>query len=147
MRGLRALAALVAALPWVAASSLAPSWFREGVGVTFLPLCHHWVGRVLVVGGAPMCVCSRCAGVYAGLAAGFALSAPLATGTYRRLLAVAVALAAVDVVTQDLGVHAPWHPARLATGALLGWTMAAWMVRETLRARWSPRSPASPRCG
>lgn len=128
----RAGAALLCALPWLRAWPSTPGWLGRVVGLTFLPLCHHWAGRVLELGGEPMCVCSRCAGLYAGLAAGFLLPAPaLADRTYRRVLTVAIAAMAVDVVTQDAGLHAPWHPARLATGLAVGWALAAWVVRAT----------------
>lgn len=80
-----------------------------------------------------MVVCSRCAGLYLGVALGVALPLPrrwLPHG--RALVLAAVAIAAIDVLTQDLGLHAPYHPGRLATGLLLGWSGCAFMM-GTLR--------------
>ena len=142
MTRLRLAAVVLCALPWLRALNLAPLWLAHAVDLAFLPLCHHWPGRVLVLSGEAMCVCSRCAGLYAGLALGFLLAAPKLTDrVYARLLAVAIALAVLDVVTQDVGLHAPLHAVRLATGAGIGWVAAAWMVRATSRSRRSPRQP------
>jgi uncharacterized membrane protein len=138
--GLRLAAALLSALPWLRVLPGVPLWLAQLVDRTFLPLCHHWAGRVLVLGGEPMCVCSRCAGLYAGLALGFLLPGPkLDDHVYARAFGGALAAALLDIVTQDLGLHPPSHPVRLLTGALLGWTAAAWMVRATSPRR-SPRS-------
>jgi uncharacterized membrane protein len=129
---LRLGAGVVALLPWVRAIGALPAWVAGLVDTAFLSLCHHLPGRVLSVGGEAMCVCSRCAGLYGGLALGFVVASPrLADATYRRIVMLAAALTALDVVTQDLGLHAPSHPVRLATGALLGWAVAAWMVEAS----------------
>jgi uncharacterized membrane protein len=80
-----------------------------------------------------MVVCSRCAGIYLGLALGVALPLPgrwLPHG--RALVLLALGLAALDVITQDLGLHPPFHPTRLATGLLLGWSGCAFLM-GTLR--------------
>ncbi len=130
MKRARFGAALLCALPWGVAAPLVPAWVRGVVALTFAPLCHHLADRVLTLATGPMCVCSRCAGLYAGLATGFLAPAPLAGGTYRKLLTVALLFACVDVVTQDLGWHAPNHVTRLATGAALGWVASAWMARS-----------------
>ena len=135
MKGVRFGAALLVALPWlrawIQACRCLPDWLNRLIDEAFRPLCHHMAGRVLVLSGQPMCVCSRCAGLYAGLAVGFLVGGPRLEGrTYARMVVVAIAAAVVDVVTQDAGLHAPYHPARLATGALLGWTTAAWMGQE-----------------
>lgn len=142
MTRLRFAAVLLCALPWLRALHGAPAWLAQTVDLVFLPLCHHWPGRVLVLSGDAMCVCSRCAGLYAGLALGFLLTAPKLTDrVYARLLAVAISLAILDVVTQDIGLHAPLHPVRLVTGASVGWVAAAWMVCATSQSRRSPRQP------
>ena len=84
-----------------------------------------------MLGGEAMCVCSRCAGLYGGLALGFLLPPPaLEDRSFRRLLAVALAAMGIDVAMQDAGLHAACHPVRLATGVMVGWTAAAWMVRS-----------------
>jgi len=141
-------AALVCALPWLRslAGTHAPEWARRLVDEAFLPLCHHWPLRVLVLGGEAMCVCSRCAGLYGGLAVGFAFGklAPLEPRTLRLLFGIGLASMLLDVVTQDAGLHAPSHLVRLSTGAFLGWVVATWMVQATSQPR---RSPAMPQRG
>jgi uncharacterized membrane protein len=140
VRSLRGVAAVLCALPWLRLWSSTPIALGNLIDLTFLPLCHHWSGRVLLVGAKPMCVCSRCAGLYAGLAVGFVLSAPsVTTRTHSRLLALALGIAVVEVALQDAGVHAPYHPTRLATGAFVGWAAAAWMVEAAIS-----RLPGSP---
>jgi uncharacterized membrane protein len=142
VKGLRLAAALVCALPWLRALHATPVWLAALVDVGFFPLCHHWAGRVIVLQGQAMCVCSRCAGLYAGLAGGFLLGAPkLGDHMYARLLGLALFLTALDVVTQDAGLHAPFHPVRLLTGGCVGWIVGAWMVRSTSPSRRSPRRP------
>jgi uncharacterized membrane protein len=96
-------------------------------------MCHQRPERSLWFLGAPMVVCSRCAGVYLGVALGVALPLPRRLLAYGRgLVIAAIALATLDVITQDLGLHAPFHPVRLATGLLLGWTGCAFLI-GTLR--------------
>lgn len=129
---LRVLLVAAGALPWVlllfpgSSAWLSPS---------FVLLCHQKVERTLTIGGETMLVCSRCAGLYGAAALG--ALAPLPRRWLPRgvlLIGVAIALAVVEVALQDAGVHAPWHPTRLATGALIGWTasgsMFAWLAKE-----------------
>ena len=75
-----------------------------------------------------MVVCSRCAGVFAGIAVGAIAPLPRSLVSIGRALVLgAVGLAALDVITQDLGLHAPFHPTRLATGVLLGYSATAFL--------------------
>lgn len=137
---LRLGAALLLLLPWARSMPGAPVWAAHVIDYVFLPLCHHSPSRVLVIDGEPMCVCSRCAGLYGGLALGLLLGLPRAR--YERLFWVAAFLTLLDVVTQDVGLHAPFHPVRLATGAFLGWVVASWIVQTVSeRARRSPLAP------
>ena len=130
---LPALAALLVAaglFPWLIA--LRPAWSRAVFDV-FRTACHQRPERTLTILGAPMVVCSRCAGLYLGVAIGVALPLPRRLLPHGRALVIAaIAIAALDVLTQDLGLHAPFHPARLATGVLLGWSASAFMM-GTLR--------------
>jgi uncharacterized membrane protein len=92
-----------------------------------------------------MCVCSRCAGLYAGVAIAALLTRfsalRRAPGCRERRLKLALHVGLVlmiaDIVTQDMGLHAPWHPVRLATGAWVGGALAAWMLREIEDQRFS----------
>ena len=117
-------------LPWLLA--LRPGWSRALFHV-FRAICHQRPERTLTILGAPMVVCSRCAGLYLGLAIGVVLPLPRRLLPHGRALVIAsVAMATLDVLTQDLGLHAPFHPVRLATGVLLGWSGCAFMM-GTLR--------------
>jgi uncharacterized membrane protein len=112
-------------MPWIIALAGASAFFFP----EFRVFCHQRPERTLVLLGAPMVVCSRCAGVYAGVALGAVI--PLASRwlTHGRAFVLAsVVLALVDVVTQDLGLHPPFHPTRLATGFLMGYAASAFMV-------------------
>ncbi|MEP7120593.1 MAG: DUF2085 domain-containing protein [Byssovorax sp.] len=127
------LAALLVAaglFPWLIA--LRPEWSRAVFDV-FRTVCHQRPERTLTILGAPMVVCSRCAGLYLGVAIGVPLPLPRRWLPYGRAMVMsAIGIAALDVLTQDLGLHAPFHPVRVATGLLLGWTACAFMM-GTLR--------------
>jgi uncharacterized membrane protein len=85
----------MAALGWVALLAVAPfwleqpahSWQRELAALTYVAgsgLCHQLPRRSFALAGHPMPVCGRCAGLYAGGAAGLLAAALLRP---RRLLA------------------------------------------------------------
>jgi len=65
------------ALAWCALAA-SPPWLHHAghdgaamvVRLLFLPVCHQIVSRSLHVGGEPLAVCARCAGLYAGFLAG-----------------------------------------------------------------------------
>ena len=48
---------------------------------------------------------------------------------------IAGAIMLADVVTQDLGIHPPWHATRLLTGALLGWVASSALVTAIMNER------------
>jgi uncharacterized membrane protein len=135
MRLLRGGLAFVGLLPWLRSfgGAILPGAAREAIEWTFAPLCHHLPERTLWIGGAPMCVCSRCAGLYAGL-----VIAALWPRSYDRncgkacgrLFSIGVALALIDILSQDLGLHPPSNPVRWATGAWVGVALGAWMLSE-----------------
>jgi uncharacterized membrane protein len=129
--GLRALLLVAGLLPWLFALARARP---PTLILVFRTLCHQRPERTLAVLGAPMLVCSRCAGLYAGVALGALLALPRRALPHgRAIVLAAVAVALVDIVTQDLGLHPPLHPVRLGTGLLLGWSASAWtfsLLRE-----------------
>lgn len=110
------------ALPWLLLS-LPGSFDAFGkFGALFATLCHQRPERSLAHEGVHMVVCSRCAGLYLGMAIASLTLVP------RRWLnragwaiGLCVVPALIDVITQDLGLHAPWHPSRLVTGFVMGW--------------------------
>lgn len=133
-RLVRAVFLFIGALPWwipVARARLDLGVLGDALDGVFVSMCHRLPERSLVVGGALMPVCSRCAGIFAGLAAGALIARPrLAMPVWRVILGIAAALMAADVITQDLGLHPVWHPARLATGFLLGYGMVVAFVTQ-----------------
>jgi uncharacterized membrane protein len=194
----RGLLVLGGFLPWLRALAgrELPTSVKHAIDQASSALCHHLPDRTLVLRGDAMCVCSRCAGLYAGvaLAALFSLpgrhvrgrrhvsgsagawsrpkaaawstpgrhvrgsaaawstpgrhvrgsaaawSTPGGQGgvaRYRLALHVGLACMLADIVTQDLGLHAPWHAIRLATGAWVGGALAAWMLGEIGDQRFS----------
>lgn len=138
MRGalLRVALGFVGALPWLSAlgGRVLPAALTRAIELAFAALCHHVPERTLGMHAQPMCVCSRCAGLYAGIAlAAFGSWSRGGARPFRLFLGAGLVLMVADVVTQDLGLHAPWHAARLATGALVGGSAAAWMLSSC---RW-----------
>jgi len=141
---LRIALAFVGALPWLSGlggRTLPPS-LKRAIELAFAASCHHAPERTLVIHAQAMCVCSRCAGIYAGVA--LAALCSWQRGGRRALRVALVAGAALmiaDIVTQDLGLHPPWHAARIVTGALVGGAAAAWMLAGF---NDSPRGSLSP---
>lgn len=116
-------------LPWIlplARARLPLGRAGELLDLFFLPMCHRLPERTLALVGVSMPLCSRCAGIFAGLALGSLIQRPrLEIARWRILVVVAGALMVLDVVTQDLGLHPVWHATRIATGLLFGYAIAA----------------------
>ena len=128
--GLRALLFTAASLPW--AGPWLPGTARRALGLAFAPICHQRPERTLVLAGHAMSVCSRCAGLYAGVALGALVAWPrLGSTRYRSVFAIAAALLLMDVVAQDSGLHPVWHLSRLLTGAACGYVASAWLSHES----------------
>jgi uncharacterized membrane protein len=132
--GLRALLVVAGLLPW--AAPWLPRAARVALGLALAPICHQRPERTLVFAGHAMSVCSRCAGLYMGVALGALLAWPLLSERrWRKALAIAAGAMAIDVLSQDLGLHPVWHGARLATGALAGYVASAWLAQSVLAQR------------
>jgi len=102
----------------------------------FVAVCHRMSSRTLRLAGVAMPVCSRCAGIFGGLALGMLVCWPRPTLRQTRIgLLGAGLLMLADVLTQDLGVHPVWHATRLATGGLLGYLAAVALVAAIVRER------------
>jgi uncharacterized membrane protein len=135
---------LVGSLPWwlpVARRTLpgAPLWLL--LDWLFLPVCHRLPSRTLMITGVAMPLCSRCAGIFAGLALGALVERPrLGLRAARWALATAGLLMLLDVLAQELGWHPLWHSTRIATGVLLGHLMACTLFAAIRRER--PPAPA-----
>jgi uncharacterized membrane protein len=110
----------------------------------FRLLCHRLPGRVLSIGGVPMPLCSRCAGLWLGLSASAVLGRPaLGLGALRVVFALAMAFLLGEVALQDLGLRPLSHATRALSGLLVsvpfGGTLGALIGREL-----GPPSPALP---
>lgn len=129
----RASFVVVGALPWLV--PLLRAWLPLGAAgvaldASFTTLCHRLPERSLVLAGVTMPVCSRCAGIFAGVALGALLALPaLSPRAWRIAITAAAAAMLVDVLTQDLGLHPIWHATRLATGIAFGYPLGAACVR------------------
>jgi uncharacterized membrane protein len=137
---LRGSCAVAGSLPWLRGllGRGLPASLGRAIDQAFSALCHHLPDRTLVLRGEAMCVCSRCAGFYAGVAIAALLGpffavVPGRADRFRVALGAGLALMLVDVVTQDAGLHAPWHPVRLVTGAWVGGALATWMLGDCQR--------------
>ena len=126
IRLLRVAIAAVGLLPW--ALGLLPLSTPE-LRVVFHTMCHQLPERTWQLRGEPMMVCSRCAGLYAGIAAGALLPLPRRWLSFgRALFCAALGLNLIEFGTEALGLRSLSHPPRMAVGALLGWVMAALAV-------------------
>lgn len=111
----------------------------------FVVVCHRRLSRTLLIAGLAMPVCSRCAGIFAGLALGALTCWPRPTlKQARNGLLAAGALMVADVLLQDLGIHPLWHSTRLLTGILLGYIMAVALMAAIRRERRRQPSPVVP---
>ncbi len=106
------------------------------IELPFMFVCHQLPERTIHVAGHAMPLCSRCAGIFSGLALGAILCWPrLTVKRARVLLALGGLLMLADVVTQDLGLHPVWHPTRLLSGGLLGWIACAALMTAIIGAQ------------
>ena len=120
---------VVGVAPWIlslARAALPLGRAGELLDLLFVPMCHRIPARTLYFADVPMPLCSRCAGIFAGLALGALIMRPrLSLAQWRIAVAVTSALILLDIVTQDLGVHPIWHVTRVATGLLFGFAIGA----------------------
>ena len=136
---LRALVFAAGALPFVALA-----WPSAAAPLSYAlsSVCHRIPERTLSIDGVAMLVCSRCAGLYAGVMVGALLPMPAwLSARLRGTLIVVACLAIAEVALQDLHLVPLSHARRLATGFLLGWAPAAAMTRA-LRSSDAAPAPA-----
>lgn len=121
--------AVVGLMPWWL--PLARAYLPiEPVGMFFdalyVVICHRLPERTITLAGIAMPLCSRCAGIFTGLALGAITLRPRLRIKHARIALVAAGLLMLaDVLMQDLGIHPVWHTTRLVTGALVGWVASA----------------------
>lgn len=129
---LRAALVLVGAAPFVI-PLLPAGHVRSLLDLAYWPACHRLPERTLAFGGVLMPLCSRCAGVFAGL--GVAAVSPwrprLSLRGHGVATGVATLVMLLDIVTQDLGLRPLWHPTRLATGLAVGFLLGSALLEAT----------------
>jgi uncharacterized membrane protein len=128
---------LVGAMPWwlpMLQALLPLGLVGTSLELPFMFLCHQLPERTIVIMGEAMPLCSRCAGIFTGLALGAITCWPrLTIQRARILLALGGLLMLADVVTQDLGMHPVWHATRLVTGGILGWLGCAALMTAIIK--------------
>jgi uncharacterized membrane protein len=138
---------IVGILPWIVpfARGYLPLEVGEALDRLFWPVCHRFPDRTIELAGWLMPLCSRCAGIFAGIAVGAIVAWPrLSLRAWRLVLIAAAAIMIAEVLTQDLGLHPVFHPTRIATGVALGYAMAAAFTTSVLFRLSAPRDPAPP---
>ena len=122
---MRLLLALSGALPWML---VAFSRYTSAMRPLFKSFCHQIPERSLTFFGTPMVVCSRCAGIYAGIALGAVMpSFDFMARHGRLLLWVALFIVLSDVFVQNYLLHSINHTLRITTGFIAGWTASAFL--------------------
>lgn len=123
----RGLLLLVGLSPWLlplARAKLGLGDVGVALDLVFFTMCHRRAARTLVFEGVAMPLCSRCAGIFLGVAVAALIARPIVPMyTWRWAFTAACALMLIDVLTQDLGLHPVWHTTRIATGVLVGYGM------------------------
>lgn len=119
-----------------------------GVYGAFGLACHQIPERSLAVAGFPLAVCARCAGLYAGFAAGvllYPLARPLgvAEAPARAWLVPAALPTTVDFLLGVTGLWANTHLSRFSTAALLGACAALYVVPALVELGYKLRPAAA----
>ena len=97
----------------------------------FRPLCHGIASRCIVLWGALMPICARCAAIYAGLLAGlilFRFLPRLPEKFMRRAMYVAAIPMVIDGLTQATGLRTSTNALRIVTGLLASFVFGWWVL-------------------
>jgi uncharacterized membrane protein len=107
--------------------ALAPALHQPLVSIAVLAFfsraCHEEPSRSLWLAGVAMAVCARCFGIYVGAAIGVVVRVQRQQAL--QILAAALALNALDVLTEAAGLHADLPALRVCMGVALGVAVAA----------------------
>ena len=123
-------------------------WLRQFLDVAFLDTldrvlglqCHRLDARVANLGGVPMAVCSRCAGIYAGVLGGTLLARPRwSVRTTAWVVLGAVVVLVIEAGLEASGLLPTVHTLRAITGAALAWPVSA-LATQRLCASLTRRS-------
>jgi uncharacterized membrane protein len=134
---IRLLLVFVGALPWALAAFGSSA---HSLHFIFKDFCHQMPERTLTICGAPMAICSRCAGIYAGIAIG-ALLPPMAfMGRHGRVaIWIAFSIVMLDVAIQNYMLHSINHFFRITTGFVAGWAASAFLFSSIDDAKLQPK--------
>lgn len=119
--------------------AIAPAWLAShgylltmaAIFAFFSKVCHQRPERSIVLFGAPVAVCVRCLGIYAGAAFGSLLR--INHRAAMRALAAALALNCADVASELLHIHGNMPLSRLLIGAALGIAASLTLASESRR--------------
>ncbi|NTW49558.1 MAG: DUF2085 domain-containing protein [Chlorobiales bacterium] len=102
-----------------------------GIYTGFSHICHQQADRCLFISGYPMAICARCTAIYAGIGAGSLFVRPINLSpnkSYIAILALALGLVGLDVLTEWIGIYENFLPTRLLTGLLFGISLSPFLL-------------------
>jgi uncharacterized membrane protein len=137
-----------AAVVWVLlllAAPFLPAPLSAAVYVVGSFICHQRPERSFFLSGLQLPVCARCAGIYAGVAAGALAATSLPPVRRPRLLVlIAIVPALVSLVVEWTGLSPLSNTIRAATGVLAGGLVAAVVLATLHYEQCAPRRPIAP---
>lgn len=119
----------------------ADPWRLQWQHQIFSSLCHQVTGRSFWINGQPMAVCSRCFGIYAGLACTWAFiplipySASNSGKCLKWLLMVLAAVNVVDVFANLLGIWQNTLLSRMILGVMLSGSAVAFIGTSLMKVK------------
>jgi len=143
------LVVALAAVAWalaIAGAPLLPEPLAAVIYVIGSGVCHQRPERSFHLFDAQLPVCARCAGIYAGAAAGAALAimGGWRTGDRdRRLMTIAAVPTVLTVVAEWVGLWHPGNPARALAGLVLGTVVSAVLVATLQSDKCAPPRPTA----
>ena len=141
-RDTKIVLAFIAAIPTVilGAATLCTWAISQGASMRwrllFRLMCHGKVERCVELFGAPMPICARCVGIYAGMLLGILAfwAVPLLREKVMRGVAFAAAAPlALDGLTQLTGLRESTNELRIATGVIAGLAFGLWILSAVER--------------
>ena len=136
-RDTKIVLAVIAAIPTVILGAATLCTWAIGQGASmqwrmlFRVMCHGRIERCLEWFGAPMPICARCVGIYAGMLLGILAfwAVPLLREKVMRGVAFAAAAPlALDGLTQLAGLRESTNELRIATGIVAGLAFGLWIL-------------------
>lgn len=121
-----AILAAATVCTWLVGQGASMQW-----RLLFRLMCHGKIERCLEVFGAPMPICARCVGIYAGMLLGmlaFRAAMLLRERVMRGFAFAAVIPLALDGLTQLAGLRESTNELRVATGVAAGIAFGLWIL-------------------